>query len=165
MAARAFTRAVPLAPSLILTTLALAPGLAPVRVAAQTVRGKVVEGAERQPVQGAYVVLLDSAGTQRNGGLTGPDGDFMLDAPAPGMYTLRADRIGLKSTLSKPLHLAAGETVSYLFETTVQPVSLAGIQVEGKKRCDVDPAEGEATGGVGFVPGQGEADPRPGQPN
>ncbi len=112
---------------------------------AQTVSGRVIENGTGRPLAGAFVVLLDDAGTQRDGVLTDSAGSFSITAPGPGSYTLRADFIGHASPQSPPLTLAAGQTLSFLLKADVYAIPLAGLQVRGRQRCERQPRAGETT--------------------
>ncbi len=128
--------------SLVVAVL-LAGGVSP--VAAQVIRGAVVDGSTQTPVPGAFVVLLDAGGTQRGGVLSGEGGSYILRAPAPGRYTLRAERIGYASALSDTLVVEAGRTLVYRFEINIQPVDLEGMKVTGRGRCRVSREMGAQT--------------------
>jgi protocatechuate 3,4-dioxygenase beta subunit len=114
------------------------------RAHAQVVHGLVVESGSRQPLYGSIIVLLDSANTQLAGAITDSLGRFTLTAPAPGRYTLRANRIGFRSTRSEPFTLAAGQTLDETLVASTVPVQLATIDVTGKERCTTRPEEGRA---------------------
>ncbi|MEW5929311.1 MAG: carboxypeptidase regulatory-like domain-containing protein [Gemmatimonadota bacterium] len=129
-----------LRPALLLAWL-----LAPLPLAAQAVRGSVVAESGGAPVPGAMVLLLDASGKARAGALTGADGRFSLAAPAPGTYTLRAERVGHGSAVSPALVLSAGESVEQRLVAPAQAVLLEGISVRASgRRCQVRPGEGEA---------------------
>lgn len=113
---------------------------------AQAVRGELVEGAGGRPVAGAFVVLLDAAGKQVGGGFTDAAGGFLVQAPAPGSYTLRAERVGYAAARSPVLRLAAGQTLAYGLETSGAAVQLEGLVVQAeKRRCAALPEAGEQT--------------------
>ncbi len=115
-------------------------------VAAQAVRGELLEGASGRPVAGALVVLLDGAGKQVGGGFTDAAGGFLVQAPGPGSYTLRAERVGFAAVRSPALRLAAGETVTHDLEAGSEAVRLEGLVVRAeKRRCAVLAEAGEAT--------------------
>lgn len=118
--------------------------LAPATLHAQVVRGQVVESGTRQPLYGSIIVLLDSAGTQMAGAITDEAGRFTLSAPAPGRYTLRANRIGFRSTRSASFILAEGQTLEQTLIASAIPVELDAIQITGKERCTTRPEEGRA---------------------
>ncbi|HEV2733652.1 MAG TPA: carboxypeptidase-like regulatory domain-containing protein, partial [Longimicrobiaceae bacterium] len=114
--------------------------------AAQAVRGDLLEGASGRPVAGAFVVLLDGAGKQVGGGFTDAAGAFLVQAPGPGSYTLRAERVGFAAVRSPVLRLAAGQTVTHGLETGSEAVKLEGLVVRAeKRRCAALPEAGEAT--------------------
>lgn len=145
----------PRAPSTVAATLklplllALLGAAAPAaRGTAQVVTGRVVDGASGEPVDGAMVVLVDAGDRTANTTLTDAVGRFTLQAPGPGAYLLRADRIGFASAFSDTLRMAADDTVSHRMVTRFEPVALEGISVEGEKRCRVRPEEGAATARV-----------------
>ncbi|MCG6955425.1 MAG: carboxypeptidase regulatory-like domain-containing protein [Gemmatimonadetes bacterium] len=114
-------------------------------VAAQVVRGQVVDGATQAPIAGAFILLLDDTGTRRAGVLSGNTGDFVLKAPHAGRYTLRADRIGYASAMSDTLDLLEGQALVYRFVVNIEPIDLEGIEVTGKGRCRVSRDMGAQT--------------------
>lgn len=114
-------------------------------LAAQTVHGRLVEEATGQPISGAIVVLLDGNARQVAGVLSNDAGGFIVRAPSPGAYRLRADRIGYASTLSPRLELSAGENLEYRLAASTRAVELEGITASGERRCDLRPAEGLET--------------------
>lgn len=114
----------------------------------QQVRGLVLDGATDAPIEGAMVLLLDGGDEVRGRTLTGPSGAYRLAVPAAGRWRLRVDRIGYASTASDPFEVAAGAALQRTLRTAVRPVELAGLDVEGERRCEVRPAEGAATARV-----------------
>ena len=54
--------------------------------AAQTVQGRVVELGDQEPVAGALIALVDSAGGEVARGATSPSGGFVLAAGKSGRY-------------------------------------------------------------------------------
>jgi len=128
--------------------LATASLLTPPASAQQAVMGAVRDGGSGAPVEGAMVVLLDEGGSNRGSVLTAADGGFRVNAPLPGRYRLRVDRIGYTSTPDGPFEVTAGAVVQRVVETSVSPVQLGGLNVEGSRRCEVRPTEGLATARV-----------------
>lgn len=121
---------------LCLVTSMLAGTIRP--AAAQTVRGTLVEQGTDRPIPGAFVVLEDSTGRTLSTALTTSAGTWLLRAPAAGTYQLRADRIGYASTISEPITLAAGESVTYGLSAGVVPIGLAALAVDGQGgQCEV----------------------------
>lgn len=83
----------------------------PTGLAAQVVRGTIVDRADR-PVAGVVAMLLDADDAVVARALSGDQGDVRLVAPAPGTYRVRTLRIGYRPVTSAPRTLAAGETVA-----------------------------------------------------
>ncbi len=134
-----------LATALWLATLAAAPSAA----SGQVVLGRLVEAGQGNAVGGAMAVLEDRSGRGRAQALTRTGtGLFQLDAPAPGEYRVRADRIGYATTYSEWFRLAAGDTVSLRIEAPLEAVSLKGVVAEADRRCRVRPQEAMAVGRV-----------------
>ncbi|HEX2190288.1 MAG TPA: carboxypeptidase regulatory-like domain-containing protein [Longimicrobiaceae bacterium] len=132
-----------------LALLALALLAAARTLDAQTVRGALTEAESGRPVAGAFVLLLDTAGKQVAGSYTDADGSFLVQAPAAGSYTLRAERVGQGSVRTAALQLAAGQTVEQWLEMPGQAVQLEGLVVQAeKRRCATLPEAGAQTAAV-----------------
>ncbi len=116
----------------------------PARARAQVVGGTVHERDNDAPLRAALVVLLDSAGKERAATLTDGAGAFLLRAPAPGRYRVRAEHIGHETATSDLLPVGAGATVRVALQADISPVLLQPIQVAGQSRCRVHPAAAEA---------------------
>lgn len=120
--------------------------LAAAPLAAQTVRGTVMDPQAGTPVAGAFVSLIGASGTRQAGVLSDAGGHFSLRAPAAGRYTLRAEQVGMRSRSSPALELAAGQTLNYTLSLSADPVVLQSLQVEGNRRnCAAVPQAGAAT--------------------
>lgn len=111
-------------------------------LAAQTVRGQLVEEGSGKAIDAALVVLVDEGGTQLAGALTDPAGRFTLQAPAAGRYRLRAERIGYRAALSPPVVLSSGQTLDYRLQTPEEAISLEGVEVTSRRRCFLRPQDG-----------------------
>lgn len=126
----------------LLATLSAFVLLSAAPLGAQTVLGTAVDAAEAAPVRGAFVILLDAEGVERDRALTSSTGAFRLRAGRPGSYRLRLERIGFEDLVTEPFELAADETVSRRLTATAQPIELSGIRVAGgEARCGIPPAE------------------------
>lgn len=90
-------------PAFPLLLLASVPGRAP----CQTLGGEILEKGTGQPVQGVLVLLLEEGGKSRAGAITNAAGRFLLQAPDPGRYMIRAERIGYE-TVETGVLLAGG---------------------------------------------------------
>lgn len=117
-------------------------GLSAGPATAQLVTGKLVDRTTGEPLDGAFVVLVDSAGVKRGGILTNREGRYFLRAPAAGRYTIRVERIGYATSTSRPLTLSANETRVYDMAVTTQAIALEAIEVKAGQRCTVRPGSG-----------------------
>lgn len=109
---------------------------------AQTVLGTAVDAVDGSPVTGAFVLLLDEDGDERDRGLTSSRGAFRLRAGQPGTYRLSLERIGFEDLVTEPFELSAGETVSRRLVASARPIRLSEIRVAGgEARCGIPPAE------------------------
>lgn len=77
------------------------------RLAAQEVLIEVVELTNGKPIVGANVSLVDEHGMSLAGNFSDQGGHTILRAPNPGLYTVRADRVGYDSWSSVQLHVVA----------------------------------------------------------
>jgi hypothetical protein len=112
---------------------------------AQVVRGVAVEAGLGTPIAGGTVVLLDAGDARVGAVLTDGEGRYRLQAPAPGRYRLRLERIGFGAHFTPAFDLGAGEVREQPLEVRSVSVQLAGVQVTGRRRCDVRPQEGLQT--------------------
>jgi len=125
---------------LALATLGVAPELF-----SQTVRVRTVEAGTNRAIEGAIVVLIDSASRRLAQGLTDHGGRLLLRAPRAGRFRLRADRIGHPGVLSDPLLVI--DTTSIVLAMPAIRTSLPELTVRGSTQCD-DRAVGERTAGL-----------------
>ncbi|NIP58922.1 MAG: hypothetical protein GWM92_11425, partial [Gemmatimonadetes bacterium] len=91
---------------------------------------------------GAFVILVDGADAGRASILTDDRGRYVLRAPAPGTYRVRAERIGYETVGSDPLELSPGTTQVVDLEIPATAVALEGISVRAERRCHVRPEDG-----------------------
>jgi hypothetical protein len=112
---------------------------------AQVVRGIAVEVGEGAPIAGGTVVLLDADDVRVGAGLTDGEGRFQIRAPVPGRYRLRLERIGYGAHFSPGFELGAGEVREHALQVRSASVQLAGIEVTGRRRCDLRPQAGLQT--------------------
>src|SRR5213078_3065757 len=105
--------------------------------AAQSVRGQLTDSISRAPLAGAFLTLVDGQGVEQARTITSGAGEFVLTAPAPGVYRLRSKRIGFRPYVSPPLTLTAGGTSFYNAVIDPIPVALSQIVVQGERQCDV----------------------------
>ncbi|HEU4884248.1 MAG TPA: carboxypeptidase-like regulatory domain-containing protein [Longimicrobium sp.] len=93
-------------PPFLFAFLAIA---APCAAHAQTVQGRVVDGATQQPVAGAMVLLEDAQG-EAGAAFSEADGSFRVTAPAAGEFRLTVDKPGYE-ILSTSLRLADAQVL------------------------------------------------------
>lgn len=127
----------------LLFTVALAL-IAAARLSAQTVGGNVVEIATGERIQGAVVALVDSLGRRRDAVLSDPQGQYSLQAPAPGTYSVRAERVGYAAASSPALALDPGEQVTQQLSLSPVHLTLDAVVARGVPRaCTIRPENGE----------------------
>lgn len=115
--------------SAVITTLALSQ-----TTLAQTVRGTVISPAgERVP--GVLVELIDAGARVVARNVSGDLGEFRLAGNAPGIFRVRARRIGFRPTLSDTLTLVRGGEVTRSIVLVGLPVGLDTIRVAGRSAC------------------------------
>jgi len=107
-------------------------------LAAQTIRGQLVDSVSRAPLSGAFLTLVDSSGSERARAITDVAGQFTLSAPEPGTYRLRSKRIGFRPYFSPALALHSGETRTYNAAVDPIPIALREVVVAGERQCDVE---------------------------
>ncbi|MEJ2186400.1 MAG: carboxypeptidase-like regulatory domain-containing protein, partial [Gemmatimonadota bacterium] len=111
----------------------------PRALGAQTLTGRVVDRDGGAPLDGAVVMLQDSAGRQVRAVLSREDGRFILDVPRAGRYRLVAERIGYAATADDWLDLARRDSVDRSIALAVEPISLESIEVQQGRQCTGDP--------------------------
>lgn len=98
---------------------------------AQSVQGRVVELGDEEPIAGALVALVDSAGGEVARSATSPSGGFVLTAGAAGSYHIVIRQIGQQPWQSAPFALAAGATYPVTFQVEVRPYELPTLDGGG----------------------------------
>lgn len=126
-----------------LLLLLLAAGL-PDGAEGQSVRGRLLDPDGQTGLGSAMMILEDRNGNEVDRALSRNNGLFQLQAPAPGSYRLRAERIGYATTHSDFFTLAAGATITQNLIAAVQAITLEGLEAGGERKCTVRPEEGLA---------------------
>ena len=111
--------------------------LAPRSLEAQTFQGRVLEDAGEAPVATALVSLLDEEGDQVGVSIADSTGAYRVEAPAPGVYRLRAERIGY-APFETPLLEAGRADGTYPVDLLLQPdpYDLPGFTVMSDRVSD-----------------------------
>ena len=99
-----------------------------------TVRG-VVTSADNAPIADATVTATNVASGVRRGIQTDAAGRYQIPFLEPGMYTIRAQRIGLRPVERSELRIALGQVATVDFRLETAPVELSAQIV----RADVTP--------------------------
>jgi hypothetical protein len=106
----------------------------------------VVDGATGQPIPIVFVTLLAGGDSIAVGRLSDSNGEFLLQAPAPGGYRLRAEVIGYRTHTSAALSLSRGQILRYELALEIEPVALPALEVRAEEaRCRRGPNAGPAT--------------------
>jgi carboxypeptidase family protein/TonB-dependent receptor-like protein len=108
-------------------------------LAAQNVRGKLLELQSEQPIAGVTIVLVTEQNPSVSQGLTqstqtGNDGTFALRAAMPGIYRLRAERPGYRTAITPAMELRAGDEVGLALRLLPDTVQLRPVVVTASNR-------------------------------
>jgi hypothetical protein len=110
--------------------------LAAQQVAAQTVRGKLLDQYTNQPIPNATITLVKPDNSPV--GVTaksGNDGSFSIRAPGPGVYRLRAELPGYVAAATPAFELAQGDQLNINWRLLAGVVSLRPIAIVGNARA------------------------------
>ena len=124
-----------MAPPPLLLAAALLLGILPLPAGAQSVRGRILDGTNREAVGGATVRLIDADSQQVATTIADDAGFFVVPAPGAGEFRVTVERIGYVTTLAGPVRLRANGFVSVTVEMAPQPVPVGavGVQVEAQE--------------------------------
>ena len=101
---------------------------------AQALEGRVTETGTQQPVPGATVSMLDSAGSIVGRAVADSSGAFRIRAPEPGEFRLSTVRVGYRPTLTRAVALAAEQTLAVEVRLVTAPVALDTAVSVGPRR-------------------------------
>jgi carboxypeptidase family protein/TonB-dependent receptor-like protein len=108
-------------------------------LAAQNVRGKLLELGSQKPVPDVVVVLvaednpsLSQGMTQRT--TTSNTGTFALRAPGPGVYRVRADRPGYRTAITPAIALQPGDDIGIAVRLLPDTAQLRPVVVTANNR-------------------------------
>ncbi len=103
-------------------------------LSAQTVRGRLLsDDAPQRPVPFATVSLHSPDGAQHVSTVTDTLGLWVLRAPGPGRYVLRARRLGFQMVTSTEFTLDSGQTATYNFVVATKPATLREVRVQERR--------------------------------
>lgn len=101
---------------------------------AQALEGRVTETGTQQPVPGATVSMLDSAGAIVGRAVADSSGAFRIRAPEPGEFRLSTVRVGYRPTLTRAVPIAAEQTLAVEVRMATAPVVLDTAVSVGERR-------------------------------
>jgi hypothetical protein len=96
---------------------------------AQQVRVRVVDEHFRAAIVGAEATLLTPDSVEMDRSTSGPDGYFLLTAPAPGPYLIRVSQMGYFPD-TRPVNLEEGYNVIPAFVLYIEAIPLDTLEVE-----------------------------------
>ena len=101
---------------------------------AQTLQGRVLDDSDETPVATALVRLVDEAGELSGVGAADSTGFFRIVAPAPGVYRLRAERIGYED-VETPLLEAGRDDAVYPVDLLMRraPIPIPGLEISAEQ--------------------------------
>ena len=111
--------------------------------AAQLIRGQFVEEGSGAPVVGGFVSLVDASGARVRSGLSVESGRFFLEAPGPGSYVVRGERIGF-SSVEQGVVVRPDTALDVILRAPTLAIQLQGIVASADRRCRVRPEAGAA---------------------
>jgi hypothetical protein len=127
-------------------TACLAALLAATPLSAQFARGIITERDSGAPLNGAFVVLLDAAGRQRNAVLSDDRGNYVMRAPEAGAFRIRAELIGHESVITPRFDVPAAGPAIVNVQLGVAAIELAAVEASaGDRRCVARPESGKQT--------------------
>jgi hypothetical protein len=106
--------------------------LAAAPLAAQTIRGRVVDARTGEGVAEAAVSALTDGGRRAGQARTGADGKFSLPVRAAGSMRLRVERTGYRETLTATMPVAARETIDVEVSVSAAPLTIAPLRVTAR---------------------------------
>lgn len=111
-------------------------------LAAQTLRGRILDSETGAPVMLAYVGLVEEGENMVVAGLADAQGTFSLDAPDPGSYFVYVARSGYETIMDGLFEL--GEDGVFEVRIGLKP-----------RPIEIDPVTVEATGELNYLESQG----------
>ncbi|MDX1494153.1 MAG: carboxypeptidase-like regulatory domain-containing protein [Longimicrobiales bacterium] len=116
----------------LLLTASMALGL-PGQAASQLATGRITDESTGEAVAGAMVTMLDASRDVVRRVVSGPAGQYTIQAPEPGEFWLTADFLGYQRLESPLLALGEASTVTVDFELPVDPIELEGLEVAAER--------------------------------
>ncbi len=115
----------------ISTVLFLVVGLAPQGLLAQGVSGLVAELNTAERIVGAELLLFDTDSVLQAAAFSGENGEFLIEAPQSGTYTLEIRHVGYKGR-SATMILQTGKVLEVRVNLASEATELEGVTVYGQ---------------------------------
>jgi hypothetical protein len=106
--------------------------LAATPLAAQTVRGRVLDATTGEGVAQAAVQALSPEGHDLGRARSGPDGTFQIQLRAPGTMRIQAERAGYRPTVTAELPVGVRETVEVEVRIAASAVAMEPLRVTAR---------------------------------
>lgn len=106
-------------------------------VAAQTVRGYLLQRGDDQPISLASIVMVSESGDSVASTLTRPNGFFEVSSSEPGNYLLHARVLGYTDTRVGLFELGPGGVITVEFRLRAEPLTIEGLMVSGTAHAGV----------------------------
>lgn len=100
---------------------------------AQTVHGRLLEQGSREPIAHGLVTLLDQTNEEIDRSETDSLGTFVLRSPDPGLFLVRAERLGYRAKTDGILELGEGGEITIDFFLLPEPILLEGLEATGER--------------------------------
>ena len=108
-------------------------------LAAQSVRGRVVDDTSGAPVGGVAITLLDDAGRESERDVrSADDGTFRIHAPGQGAYRVVARRIGYSPLTTAEVRVGLGEVVTVELRLSPMAQVVAAVRVVARRRFELN---------------------------
>lgn len=101
--------------------------------AAQVIRGWTLDASNRALVPSTVVVLLSAEGDSIGTVISSREAFFRMELPAPGRYSLRAERIGFTAVTTPEVNVASREEVTVEVLLGADPVELDPLTVTSRR--------------------------------
>jgi len=123
-------------PLLLSILLLLISGMNPDASPAQEIRGRLVT-IDGEAVPWALVRLIDDDGAEVMTVVSSTSGTFHLRASDPGIFRVKAERIGFAATLSESMSLSRDEPHMLVLTAVDSPIELPALKIETEANCDL----------------------------
>ncbi len=112
-----------------LIAVSLAFAAVPAVTSGQSLSGRVVDAATREPIDGVLVLLLTESGDSVTHASTDRSGSFSVASPLPGSFRLMASALGYRATRAGVFDLGMGGEMTLEIRLTPEPVPIDTLLV------------------------------------